>query len=263
MDKSAISGLSVIAARDMQQEADIIAVVMRKTLEDKTKTAMLVTPDRKLARQVRAALLKWDLDIEDSAGTPLKDSYAGSFLTLIAEWFASAGRAQDLLALLKHPLASAGLPYAKYQKLVRRLESEGLRGYLAIALLRGISARLRAQKNSAEILAFYEQNILGALAPLTALLEHPGPSLDVLADAHGKAAELLAQSDIENEAVLKLWESPDGKQAAALLAELSETGHENAIKQSEYAGVFRALSEGYVVRRVCAAIRAWRFFGYV
>ncbi|MGB0815621.1 MAG: double-strand break repair protein AddB [Candidatus Puniceispirillaceae bacterium] len=250
MDKSAISGLSVIAARDMQQEADIIAAVMRKTLEDKTKTAMLVTPDRKLARQVRAALLKWDLDIEDSAGTPLKDSYAGSFLTLIAEWFASAGRAQDLLALLKHPLASAGLPYAKYQKLVRRLESEGLRGYLADSSVKGISARLRAQKNSAEILAFYEQNILGALAPLTALLEHPGSSLDVLADAHGKAAELLAQSDIENEAVLKLWESPDGKQAAALLAELSETGRENAIRQSEYAGVFRALSEGYVVRRV-------------
>ena len=190
MDKSAISGLSVIAARDMQQEADIIAVVMRKTLEDKTKTAMLVTPDRKLARQVRAALLKWDLDIEDSAGIPLKDSYAGSFLTLIAEWFASAGRAQDLLALLKHPLASAGLPYAKYQKLVRRL-SEGLRGYLADSSVKGISARLRAQKNSAEILAFYEQNILGALAPLTALLEHPGPSLDVLADAHGKAANYL------------------------------------------------------------------------
>ena len=69
MGKSAIEGLSLIKADDIGQEADIIANVMRKTLETKGRTAMLVTPDRKLARQVRAALLKWNLDIEDSAGT--------------------------------------------------------------------------------------------------------------------------------------------------------------------------------------------------
>jgi ATP-dependent helicase/nuclease subunit B len=57
MGKSAIEGLSLIKADDIGQEADIIANVMRKTLETKGKTAMLVTPDRKLARQVRAALL--------------------------------------------------------------------------------------------------------------------------------------------------------------------------------------------------------------
>ena len=92
MDRSAIAGLSVITADSLQQEADIIACVMRATLEQAGKTAMLVTPDRKLARQVRAALLKWNLDIEDSAGIDLVDSRVGSFLVLIAEWFASRGR---------------------------------------------------------------------------------------------------------------------------------------------------------------------------
>ncbi len=133
-----------------QQEADIIACVMRATLEQAGKTAMLVTPDRKLARQVRAALLKWNLDIEDSAGIDLADSRVGSFLVLIAEWFASRGSAQNLLALLKHPLASAGLPYARYSALVRALEMAGLRGYLADSSIEGIAARLRSQKDSAE-----------------------------------------------------------------------------------------------------------------
>ncbi len=205
MDQSAISGLSLIVADDIGQEADIIASVMRKTLETKGQTAMLVTPDRKLARQVRAALLKWNLDIEDSAGTDLIDSRVGSFLALISEWFASKGSAQSLLALLKHPLSSAGLSYARYASLVRVLEMAALRGYLADSSMEGIRARLKAQKESKDLCVFYEQHILTALAPLIALFDVVSPSLAMLADAHGRAAEMLAQSDIENEALLKLW----------------------------------------------------------
>ena len=250
MDRSAIAGLSVITADDVQQEADIIASVMRKTLEQAGKTAMLVTPDRKLARQVRAALLKWNLDIEDSAGIDLADSRVGSFLVLIAEWFASKGSAQNLLALLKHPLASAGLPYARYSALVRALEIDGLRGYLADSSIEGISARLRSQKDSAELVTFYERHILAALAPLTALFDTTSPSIGALADAHGRAAEQLAQSDIKNEALLKLWETPDGKQAASLLAQLADTGRQNPVKHNQYAAIFQALCSGHVVRKV-------------
>lgn len=249
MDQSAISGLSLIEADDIGQEADIIASVMRKTLETKGQTAMLVTPDRKLARQVRAALLKWNLDIEDSAGTDLIDSRVGSFLALISEWFASKGNAQSLLALLKHPLSSAGLSYARYASLVRALEMAALRGYLADSSMEGIRARLKAQKESKDLCVFYEQHILTALAPLIALFDVVSPSLAMLADAHGRAAEMLAQSDIENEALLKLWETPDGKQAAALLAELADTGGSNAIRHAEYAAIFRAICSGYVVRK--------------
>ena len=250
MDRSAIAGLSVITADALQQEADIIANVMRRTLEQAGKTAMLVTPDRKLARQVRAALLKWNLDIEDSAGIDLADSRVGSFLVLIAEWFASKGSAQNLLALLKHPLASAGLSYARYSALVRALEIQGLRGYLADSSIEGIAARLRSQKDSAEILAFYERHILSALAPLIDLFDNPSPSLGALADAHGRAAEQLAQSDIKNEALLKLWDTPDGKQAANLLAELADTGRQNPVKHTQYAAIFQALCSGHVVRKV-------------
>ena len=59
VEAKALTGLRLIEADDTHHEADIIACIMRETLETPEKTAMLVTPDRQLARQVRAALLKW------------------------------------------------------------------------------------------------------------------------------------------------------------------------------------------------------------
>ncbi|MEI9901900.1 MAG: hypothetical protein WDN31_19315 [Hyphomicrobium sp.] len=52
------------------QEAVVIALALRETLEDKTRTAALVTPDRDLARRVTAELRRWNIDIDDSAGEP-------------------------------------------------------------------------------------------------------------------------------------------------------------------------------------------------
>ena len=48
-------------------------------------------------------------------------------------------------------------------------------------------------------------------------------SFGQLADAHGKAAEQLAQTDVENEALLALWNSEDGKVAAQLLDEIASS----------------------------------------
>ena len=81
-----LSGLRLIEADDTHHEADIIACLMRQTLDTPKQTAMLVTPDRQLARQVRAALMKWELDVDDSAGIPLPLSRTGHYLQLIGEW---------------------------------------------------------------------------------------------------------------------------------------------------------------------------------
>ena len=64
---------------------------------------MLVTPDRQLARQVGAALLKWGLNVDDSAGVPLAPTRTGHYLQLIAE--CSKEGSAHALALIKHPLA--------------------------------------------------------------------------------------------------------------------------------------------------------------
>jgi ATP-dependent helicase/nuclease subunit B len=45
-----------------QEEADVIALILRETLENPTKTAALVTPDRRLARRVSLSLRRWHRD---------------------------------------------------------------------------------------------------------------------------------------------------------------------------------------------------------
>src|SRR5205807_4962573 len=67
------------------QEAVVIALALRETLEHEGRTAALVTPDRDLARRVTAELRRWKIEIDDSAGQPLLDTPPASLLrTLLA-----------------------------------------------------------------------------------------------------------------------------------------------------------------------------------
>ena len=58
------------AADDPAQEALIIALALRQTLETEGRTAALVTPDRNLARRVAGELGAGASPIDDSAGRP-------------------------------------------------------------------------------------------------------------------------------------------------------------------------------------------------
>ena len=99
-------GISLIQANDAAEEAQVIALALRHSLETENCRAALVTPDRNLARRVAAELARWEVAIDDSAGRPLAHAAAGVFLLLLAE-AADAGFAPvPLLALLKHPFAT-------------------------------------------------------------------------------------------------------------------------------------------------------------
>ena len=74
----------MIEAANAEDEALAIAVALRETLEDKAKTAALVTPDRALARRVVAALERWQVAVDDSGGDALADTSAGVFARLAA-----------------------------------------------------------------------------------------------------------------------------------------------------------------------------------
>ena len=58
---------------------------MREVLEEPEKTAALITPDRQLAEAVIAALQRWGIDADDSAGRPLSECGAGGFLMLLVQ----------------------------------------------------------------------------------------------------------------------------------------------------------------------------------
>ncbi len=106
--EQALAGIALIEAPSPRAEALAIAARMRAALAEGRRAA-LVTPDRNLARQVTAALDRWRIIPDDSAGRPLQQSAPGRLLRQVAE-LRAAGRADiaALLALGKHPLVHAG-----------------------------------------------------------------------------------------------------------------------------------------------------------
>ena len=250
VEATALKGLRLIEADNTHHEADIIACLMRETLETHGKTAMLVTSDRQLARQVRAALLKWGLNVDDSAGIPLPLTRTGHYLQLIAEWVNKQGSALELLALIKHPLACGGLAAAKFRQLARLLERQVLRGYLHQNDREGIAKLLASDRKLHHLKRFYEQNILAPLLPITEAFAAQNASFGQLADAHGKAAEQLAQTDTENEALQALWSSEDGKVAAQLLDEIASSDMAMEVQARDYTEVFHVFSCQQIVRSV-------------
>lgn len=105
----ALAGVTLVEAADEREEALAIAVALREALEHPDRTAALVTPDRNLARRVRAELARWDIEIDDSGGDPLSNMPYGILARLALTCVAPGCGASALLALLRHPLARLGL----------------------------------------------------------------------------------------------------------------------------------------------------------
>ena len=99
----ATNDLTLVEAASPRAEAETIALRMRQAAQDGI-TAALISPDRMLTRQVTAALDRWDIKPDDSAGTPLALSPPGRFLRHVADLFGKPLTGEALLALLKHPL---------------------------------------------------------------------------------------------------------------------------------------------------------------
>ena len=123
-----IAHLHLLEAPDTPSEAGAIAVIMREALEERDKTAALVTPDRNLARRVAAELRRWDIEVDDSAGIALRQTPAAALSLLTLDVVEKNAEPIKLLSLLKHPLCYLGLSRQEHIKIVRAMESIIFRG---------------------------------------------------------------------------------------------------------------------------------------
>lgn len=119
--RQATARLALIEAPDARTEALAIAMCLRQAAVDGKKAA-LITPDRTLARRVTAALDRWLLRPDDSAGRPLDLSAPGRFLRQVAALMARPIRSEDLVSLLKHPLAASDADRGDHLRHLRDLE---------------------------------------------------------------------------------------------------------------------------------------------
>ena len=105
---AAMTGVELVETRSLQEQAAAAALILRQCLETPGRTGCLITPERQLARRVKAELQRWNIAIDDSAGEPLIRMGGGSLVNLLMEAQLDSFSAESLAALLHHPLATFG-----------------------------------------------------------------------------------------------------------------------------------------------------------
>jgi ATP-dependent helicase/nuclease subunit B len=207
-----LSGIRLAELPDSAAEAQAIALALRGALESPGKTAALVTPDRQLAARVSALLARWAIEADDSAGTPLSQTAAGTLLLGIAAAAAEELAPVPMLALAKHPLVGGeGEERLAWLHSVRALDIK-LRGPRPAAGLTGLDAHF------ADLPAW--RRVRPPLERLDGLLGEP-VGLDRFAAAMANAAQVVAGD--------AAWRGPAGRMAAELLAELKGSASAGSI----------------------------------
>jgi ATP-dependent helicase/nuclease subunit B len=240
-----LHGLWRLKPRDAQEEAEAIAMILRQAVETPGRTAALVTPDRELAGRVSAALPRHGIVADDSAGEKLIETPPAVLLRLLARAVAEELAPVPLLALLKHPLAAAGLNPVDCRQHARALELAALRGPRPAPGLAGLR---RAIAGSGEDLNAFLTRVETCLEPaLRFAASVELAPVDALA-ALIAAAENLAATDTEPGAA-RLWGEAEGDALATqLTGALNALPHLPDQRGEVMPGLLDALLQGEMVR---------------
>ncbi len=247
---TALAGVSRADCPTPREEAALIALALRETLEEPGRRAALVTADRNLARRVAGELGRWGIDVDDSAGRPLAEEPPGAFLRLTAEAAVCEMAPIPLLAMLKHPLAAGGIAPAAFRSKVRRLEMAALHGPRPEAGLIGLIRTLGEsdREENASDLHRWLARLDEIARPLTRLLDQEHTTLPELLSAHVAFTEALAASDTAD-GPARLWAGEAGEATANFISEFQEaTVGFPHIKGRDYPALLEALIAERVTR---------------
>ena len=249
--------LNCVVCRDPSEEARVIALAFRRTLDTPGKTATLVTPDRELGRRVAAEMQRWGIVLDDSAGRPLGATPPASFLLLLARTAEDRLAPAGLLALLKHPLCAAGQAPAETRRQARALERAALRGPRPETGIEGLRRRLAAVRSDrfgpgqgiCDRAAALVDRLDDLLAPL--LADEPS-GLPAYLRALCRTAETLAATPGDPEG-RRLWAGEAGEMLAGFIDELAAAGTAIApailrAPLNDRADLLATLMQGRVVR---------------
>ena len=211
-----LKDIHLLTAETLHDEARMIAIALRQTLETPGKTAALITPDRTLARMVASQMQRFGVEIDDSAGHSLIDKPSASLMRLLTEMVANQAAPVSLLALLRHPLTAAGRDTADCRLLSRNLELELLRG---LRRTPGLEA-LRDASQDSEL-----KNMLAALSgqlrPMFDCFRQPSVPFRTLLETHIACAQWLADTG-KGDGSDRIWSGEAGNRLAEVLTELLE-----------------------------------------
>ncbi|WP_170510663.1 double-strand break repair protein AddB [Ruegeria arenilitoris] len=236
---AATRNITLVEAQSPRAEALAIALRLRQAAET-GQTAALITPDRMLTRQVSAALDRWNILPDDSAGLPLQLSPPGRFLRHVAGLFARRLDAEALLTLLKHPLCHSAGDRGAHLLHSRDLELHLRRNgppFPDSASLTGFAVEKDVPDAWALWLIrnFCNQQISGTL-PLTDWVQRLRDLAEAIASAGTDGAG-------------ELWDKNAGQSALAVISGLAdEAEHGGEMTALDFADLLGALLAGQEVR---------------
>ena len=248
---TAFNGLSLIETMNDDEEAMVIALIMRETLEAPEKTAALVTPDPALARRVKAKLRRWSVDVDYSQGEPLEETRMGAFFAGLLRIATDPDNPVHLAAIAKHGYTRLGHEEGQFRAAWSQIEYKAMRGPRR-SLKELEQDRFVLDQKDRPVLNDKDQSALDivmsldtALAPL---LGREIASVQLWAEALVTVAETLSRGENDDEA-LTLWRGEAGEKAAMLLRNLIEHGPRlPEMPVSDFADLLGTLMRGQVVR---------------
>jgi ATP-dependent helicase/nuclease subunit B len=125
----AIHGVKYIEAQSRHLEARSIALILRHALETPKQTAALITPDRNLAKRVKAELQRWNISIDDSAGEPLAQYGLADLTMRLLNAIRQNFSAASLVNLFTHQDCHLGFGREAFATMFKQFEIVVLRGY--------------------------------------------------------------------------------------------------------------------------------------
>lgn len=233
----ALAGLDLITCTTEQEEANVIALKLRETLEVAGRTALLVTPDTSLARRVAAKLRYWEIDVEAGSGQPLADSMTGIWLATTARMAQEELAPVPLLECLQHPLAALGGDKKDFVKTMNLLEDRVLHGPRPESGFDGLKRATTAAFNKVASLGVPKKEFAPDQKRITDLIDRlqkiGGDFVDMMADGkkrpfgdlldrHIRFVEAMAETPDSKSGADRVWRGDDGAAASRFLSQLRD-----------------------------------------
>ena len=233
----ATENITLLEAQTPRAEAVAIAMRLRQAAED-GQTAAVITPNRMITRQVSAALDRWGIVADDSAGTPLPLTPQGRFLLQVAGLFGHRMTPEAVLGLLKMPVTCTGSDMRGPHLLWTRGFELWLRRK-GPAFLTGDTLRSWAlQAGDHAERSAWAQWVADAIDGLAKVEDGP---LSALLETHLAFAETLANGPTPSEES-RIWRTEAGEAAREvcddLYREADAAGH---LSLRDYQALFRAV----------------------
>ena len=250
LESKDFEGLTRIDCRDPDEEALLISLLLRETLEEPDRTALVVTADTGLARRISAQMARYGVQMDDSTGSPLSATRPAMFFRLIARTIETRLGRIELLDLIKHPFFRWGMTGQEAESFAWAVDL-ALRGNRPDSDPVVFEASLDESKKLNDV----QRNHFRRLRDLLLAFGRDASGANFLEEVRllTELAEELAEGP-ERPASESLYGGSDGRAVHAVLSELMESQRSldlpDPSKNGGHTGLADLISELFAMRTI-------------